>query len=159
MPITQEKLEQRILVLYHLSLCHFFLSFICLCPTFSPSHTHAQKQTHKSISLPRIKDVPSLTRLGALTRSSAQCVCFITAANMHARPFQTQPAWLLCDREANLLRQNTFPSHHATLAPFHQPAYYIRISLHACHNNAFTTNECGAFCPKLAVTCFSKGHK
>lgn len=79
----------------------------------------------------------------------AVCVCvfFITAENTQARPFQTQPAEpsLLCDREANLLRQNSLPSRHATLAPFHQPAYYIRISLRACHNKTFKTNECGAF--------------
>lgn len=154
-PITQEKLKPaNIGLVPRVSLS--FLSLVHL--SLSGSRTHVDtpiRLTAKTQGCSRSRQTWSTTSLQCTV-----CVCvFLTAANTHARPFQTQPASLLCDREANLLRQNTLPSRHATLAPFHQPAYYIRISLHACHNNTFTTNECGAFCPKLAVTCLSKGHK
>lgn len=154
MPITQEKLE------HEYRSCSIILSLI------SVSHssvfvqlTHTCRQTNPS----NCGMIPLAAPLGAPTRSRALWVRVFHNSSKHSRQacffLPTQPARLLCDREANLLRQNTLPSRHATLASFHQPAYYIRISLHACHNNTFTTNECGAFCPKLAVTCLSKGHK
>lgn len=156
MPIIQEKLDWNIGLVPS-----FWLSFHPLIRlSLSKSQTSVRHTDPSNCQESRMLPLElDLKPRRAPVHSARLYARLITAANTSTRPFQTQPAWLLCDREANLLCQYTLLSRHETLAPFHQPAYYIRISLHACHNNTFTANECGAFCPKLAVTCFSKGHK
>ena len=123
-----------------LSANHWGRAGASLSPPSCVFDSHACPHTDPS-NCQQAGEAPALPSLGALPRSSAQpamcvfvcvCVCpclfvsFLTAANTpttHAKPLQTQPAWLLCDREANLLRQNTLTSRHATLAAFQRAVF------------------------------------
>lgn len=80
-PVTEGKLDWRLVVMLPIFLFHLLISFVCLCPAHTPAHTY----THQSISLPRIQVAPSLGSLELLTLSTALCsyVCFLTAANAH----------------------------------------------------------------------------